>query len=61
MDPHLQIVSREATGCTRTAGLHYPRRRVAMSLIDKALKANQKYAKKHDPKSGGVQFLRSSL
>jgi carbonic anhydrase len=24
-----------------------------MSLIDKALKANQKYAKKHDPKSGG--------
>ena len=24
-----------------------------MSLIDKALKANQKYAKKHDPKAGG--------
>jgi carbonic anhydrase len=24
-----------------------------MSLIDKALKANQKYAKKYDPKSGG--------
>ena len=54
--PHLQSVIRVAGGGTRIgvlpANLHYPIRRSAMSLIDKALKANERYAKKHDRKLG---------
>src|SRR5271170_6814969 len=44
-------------GCTRTVGssgqLHYPIWRFSMSLIEKALKANHKYAKNYDRKLGG--------
>src|SRR5271170_6378250 len=44
-------------GCTRIGSssgqLHYPIRRFSMSLIDKALKANHKYAKNYDRKLGG--------